>query len=91
MIGSILFGLVILFNVALIQLYFSYICDGTWICRWTEEVGPTVGLPRHKHFVGFFNLPVQGQPFYGYSEKMPHFSRLLRRAQGYLGGGGAIL
>ena len=36
--------------------------------RIEEEVGPTVGLPRHRHFVGFFNVPVQaptrGQPFY---------------------------
>ena len=30
------------------------------MCKWTEEeVGPTVGLPRHRHFVGFFNVPVQ--------------------------------
>ena len=29
------------------------------MCRRTEEeVGPTVGLPRHRHFVGFFNVPV---------------------------------
>ena len=27
---------------------------------WTKEgVGHTVGLPSHKHFVGFFNVPVQ--------------------------------
>ena len=26
--------------------------------RRTEEVGPTVGLPRHRHFVRFFNMPV---------------------------------
>ena len=37
---------------------FSYICDGTMMCRRTEEVGPTVGIPNAKHFVGFFN-PVQ--------------------------------
>ena len=40
------------------------------------------GPPRHRHFVGFFNVPVPAstrQPFYGYSEKPPHFSRLLRR------------
>ena len=30
------------------------------MCRRTEEeVGPTVGLPRHRHFVGFFNVPVE--------------------------------
>ena len=39
------------------------------MCRWTEEeVGPMVNLPLHRHFVGFFNVPVQaptrGQPFY---------------------------
>ena len=30
---------------------------------------------RHRHFVGFFNVPVQApalvQPFYSYSEKLP--------------------
>ena len=60
--------------------------------RFTEEVGPTVGILRHRHFQGFFNVPVQaptrGHPFYGYSEKPPHFNRLLRRALGY---GGPIL
>ena len=39
------------------------------MCRRTEEgIGPTVGLPRHRHFVGFFNVPVLAptwdQPFY---------------------------
>ena len=60
--------------------------------RIEEEVEPTVGLPRHRHFVGFFNVPVQAPtrdpPLYGYSEKPPHFSRLLRHAWGY---GGHIL
>ena len=35
------------------------------------------GFQRFRHFVGFFNVPVQaparGQPFYGYSEKPPPF------------------
>ena len=34
------------------------------------------GSQCHRHFAGFFNVPVQvptrGQPFYGYSEKLPH-------------------
>ena len=40
------------------------------MCRRTEEevIGPTVGLPRHRHFVGFFNVPVlaptRDHPFY---------------------------
>ena len=29
------------------------------MCRRTEEVGPTLGLPCHRHFVGFFNVPFQ--------------------------------
>ena len=33
------------------------------------------GSERHRHFVGFFNVPVlaptRGQPFYDYSEKPP--------------------
>ena len=41
--------------------------------RRTEEVGPTVGIPRYLHFVGFSNVQVQaptrGQPFYGYYKK----------------------
>ena len=34
------------------------------------------GSQRHRHSVGFFNMPVQaltrGHPFHGYSEKPPH-------------------
>ena len=45
------------------------------------------GSQRHRHFVGFFNVsvqaPIRGQPFYGHSEKPPHFSRLIRHAWGY--------
>ena len=29
------------------------------MCRSTVEVGPTVGLPRYWHFVGFFKMPVK--------------------------------
>ena len=62
------------------------------MCRQTEKIGPTLGLPRHIHFVVFFNVPIEaltlGQPFYGYPEKLFHFRRLLRRSWGY---GGPIL
>ena len=27
--------------------------------RWAEDVGPMVGLSCRRHFVGFFNVPVQ--------------------------------
>ena len=60
------------------------------MCRWTEEVGLTFGLPRHRHFVGFSNVPVQaptrGQTFYGYFKNPPsYFRHLLLRAKGYRG------
>ena len=60
--------------------------DETYMSRRTEEeVRPTVGLSHHRHFVGFFNVPVKtrGHLFYSYSKKPSHFSRLLRRAWGY--------
>ena len=52
--------------------------DGKYMCRRTE-VGLTFGLPRHRHSVEVFHVSV----FFGYSEKPPHFSRLLRHAYGY--------
>ena len=59
---------------------------------WRRSLTFGRGCQRHRHFVGFFNVPVQAptrdQPFYGYSEKPPQFSRLLRHARGY---GGHIL
>ena len=63
------------------------------MCRRAEKkIEPADGLPTHRHFVWFFNMPVQasarGRPFYGYSEKPPYFSRLFRRAWGQ---GGHIL
>ena len=33
------------------QRYFSYTCDGAWICRRIEEVVLTVGLPTQRYFV----------------------------------------
>ena len=47
------------------------------LCGRTEEVGHTVGAPRHRHFVGFSGMPgrapTRGQPFYGYYEKTVPF------------------
>ena len=47
------------------------------MCRWTEEEsGPTIRLPRYRHLLGFFNMPVSvratalGHPFYGYYETL---------------------
>ena len=55
------------------------------MCRRTEEeVVPTVGLPRHRHFVGFFNVPVlaptRDQPFYTVIPTHRPFSRLFDHA-----------
>ena len=53
------------------------------MCRWTEEeVGHMIGLPRHRHFVGFFNVPVKAPTwatlFTVFRETAPiAFSRLL--------------
>ena len=59
-----------------------------WRRSWTYGRAPK----RHRHVVGFFNVPIQApthdQPFYGYSKKPPHFSRLLQRQWEY---GGHIL
>ena len=59
------------------------------MCRRTEEVGPTVGLPRHRHFVGFFNVPVlaptRDHPFYTGIPTHHPFSHLLRSRWGYGG------
>ena len=56
--------------------------------RWTEEE-PKVGLQRHRHFIGFYNVPFQASTrvhyFYSYSQKPAHFSRLSRRTWGYRG------
>ena len=45
------------------------------------------GSQRHKHLVGFLNVPVQAptrdHTFYGYSEKLLHFNRLLQHAWWY--------
>ena len=55
-------------SLSLSLLVFYVTCDDISViyvtaqmCRRTEEeveVVPTVGLPRHRHFAGFFNVPV---------------------------------
>ena len=60
------------------------------MCRRTEEeVGPTVGLQRHRHFVGFFNVPVLAPTrttlFIRWFRHTAPFSRLLRSRWGYGG------
>ena len=87
------FGLVyLLFYVTFNDITVIYVTYGTYSRRadgLKKKVGHTVGLPCHKNFVGFFNVPAQapirGRPFYGYSEKPPHFSRLSRRTLEYEG------
>ena len=65
------------------EWYFSYICAGRLKKKWNLWSGSN----RHSYFVVFCSVSVQaltrGQPFYGHSDKPPHFSRILRRAWGY--------
>ena len=47
------------------------------MCRRTEQgIRPTVGLPRHRHFVGFFNVqvlaPTRDHPFFTVIPTPPH-------------------
>ena len=61
--------------------------------RTVEEIGTTVQFSRHRHFEVFFNMgraSTRSHPLFDYCEKPPHFSRLLRVALGYGGGGGLI-
>ena len=46
----------LLFNVTFNDVSVIYVTAHTCI---EKEVWPTVGLPRHRHFAGFFNVPVQ--------------------------------
>ena len=85
----------LLYNVTTIfQLYMWQHIDLAVRVDWgtEEEVEPLVGLPGHRYFVEFFNVPVQAptrfHPSYIYSEKLSNFSRFLRRAWRY---GGPIL
>ena len=76
-----------LLNVTINDISVIYVT--AQMCKGTEEVRPTVGLPRHRHFVGFLNTPVWAptwvQPFYVYSVNSPNFNQLLRRTWGYRG------
>ena len=48
------------------------------MCRRSEEqVGPTVRLPRHRHFIGFFTVPVQAptQGNIGFENSDTYYSR----------------
>ena len=58
------------------QRYFSYIRYGTDVQGGLKKQYLRSGSQRHRHFVGFFNVPVQaptrGQHLYGYSKKPPH-------------------
>ena len=64
------------------QRYLSYICDSTYIYagRLKKRWDLRWGFNRHRHFVVFFNVSVQaptrGLSFYGYSDKLLHFSRI---------------
>ena len=58
------------------QRYFGYMCNGTCAGGLKKKFDLRSGSQCHKHFVGFFNVPVQAPTrdrlFYGYSEKPSH-------------------
>ena len=75
-----------LFNVTFNDISVIYVTAHRCAGGSKKKLNLRSGSQRHKHFVGFFNVPVQAPtrdpPFYSYSEKPPHFSRLLRHAWG---------
>ena len=82
----------LVFNVTFNDISVIYVTAHRCAGGLKKKLNLRSGSQRHRHFVGFFNVPVQAPtrdpPFYGFSEKPPHFSRLLRHAWGY---GGHIL
>ena len=81
-----------LFNVTFNVISVIYVTAHRCAGGLKKKLNLWSGSQRHRHFAGFFNVPVQeptrDHPFYGYSEKPPHFSRLLWHAWWY---GGYIL
>ena len=57
-----------LLNVTINDISVIYVTAHRCAGGTEEEVVPTVGLPRHRHFAGFFNVPVlaptRDHPFY---------------------------
>ena len=63
------FGLIyLLFYVTFYDISVICVTYGKF-CRYAgglkKKVGSTVGLPRHRHFVGFFNVPAQAPTRHG--------------------------
>ena len=65
------------------QRYFSHICDGTDVqADWRRSCTYGLGSQRHRHFAGFFNVPVIHRHVTNLFIRWfrhPPFSRLLRR------------
>ena len=65
-----------LFNVTCNEISVIYVTAHRCACGLKKKLNLRFGSQRHKHFAGFFNVPVQaptrGHPFYGYYEKPPH-------------------
>ena len=78
----------LLFNAATKDI--SVICVTAHWCAsgLKKEAGPTVRLPRHRHFVVFFSVPVEAptwsQPFYGKSDPFPPFQSTFTMSMGIL-------
>ena len=78
-----------LLNVTFNDISVIYVTTLRCAGRLKKKFDLRSGSQPHRQFVGFFYLPVQAptrdHPFYSYSEKQPHFIRLLRCGLGYGG------
>ena len=78
-----------LLNVTCNDISVIYVTAHLWAGGLKRKLDLRSGSQSNRHFKRFFNVPIQAptesQPFKGYSEKLPHFSRLLRCALGYWG------
>ena len=73
-----------LFNVTINDISVIYVTAHRCAGGLKKKLDLRSGSQRHRHFVGFFNVPAQaptrGQPFYTVIPKIAPFSRLLRHA-----------
>ena len=70
------FGFNWLLNVTCNDISVIYVTANRCAGKMKKKFDLRSGSQRHRHFVGFLNVPVQAptrdHPFYGYSEKLPH-------------------
>ena len=74
-------------NVACNDISVIYVTAHRCAGKLKKKLGLRSGSQYHRHFVGFFIVPVHAptrdQPFNSYSEKPPHFNPLFTTHKGY--------